>query len=232
VRKHVGSTQGTAPLVCRAEDQQAGPVGAPGQWPPGLCCRRPGGGAYRPRYQGKRPMSEVHDIGILRYCKHIGNDIGFFLVPISVYPDIFCNIGTISGPISVKNPISVLARNGYVPILYRYRYRYREKTRYRAHFLQYRVWQGTGMSRYCTDIGDDIANIGSDIGKNITISCLGDTISENAISGHTLISGRVLSRYRGRYRDIISRLVLNFLFREVFLQGTNTMIQMMMMTMI
>jgi hypothetical protein len=40
-----------------------------------------------------------------------------------------------------------------------------------------------------------------------------------------------LSRYRGRYRDIISRLVLNFLFHQVFLQGTNTMIQMMMMMM-
>ena len=34
----------------------------------------------------------------------------------------------------------------------------------------------------------DITNIGSDIGEKITISCLGDTISENAISGHTLIS--------------------------------------------
>ncbi len=92
------------------------------------------------------------------------------------------------------------------------------------------------MSRYCqfTYIGADITNIGSDIGKNDTISCLGDTISENAKSGHTLISCRVLSRlgYRGRYRDIISRLVLNFLFRQVFLQGTNTMIQMMMMMMI
>ena len=85
------------------------------------------------------------------------------------------------------------------------------------------------MSRYCTDIGADITNIGSDIGKSNTISCLGDTISENAISGHTLISGRVLSRYRGRYRDIISTLVLNFFSRYVFLQGTNTMIQMMMM---
>jgi hypothetical protein len=88
------------------------------------------------------------------------------------------------------------------------------------------------MSQYCIDIGADITNIGSDIGKNDTISCLGDTISENAILGHTLISGRVLSRYRGRYRDIISRLVLNFMFRQVFLQGTNTIIQMMMMMMI
>jgi hypothetical protein len=88
------------------------------------------------------------------------------------------------------------------------------------------------MSLYCTYIGADITNIGSDIGKNDTISCLGDTISENAISGHTLISGRVLSRYWGRYCDIISRLVLIFLFSQVFLQGTNTMIQMMMMMMI
>ena len=87
------------------------------------------------------------------------------------------------------------------------------------------------MSLYCTDIGADITNIGSDIRKNDTISCLGNTISENAILGHTLISGRVFSRYRGRYRDIISRLVLNVLFRQVFLQDTNTMIQMMMMMM-
>ncbi len=36
-----------------------------------------------------------------------------------------------------------------------------------------------------------------------------DTISETAISGYTLISVRVLSRYRGRYCDIISRSVLN-----------------------
>ncbi len=74
------------------------------------------------------------------------------------------------------------------------------------------------MFRYCTNIGADITNIGSDIGENDRISCLGDTISENTISGHPLISGRVLSLYRGRYRDIISRLVLNFLFRQVFLQ--------------
>jgi hypothetical protein len=66
------------------------------------------------------------------------------------------------------------------------------------------------MSLYCPDIGADITNIGSDIGKNDTISCLDDTISENAISGHTLISVGVLSRYRGRYRDIISRSVLIF----------------------
>ncbi len=135
--KDVGSTQGTAPLVCRAEDQEAGPVGAPGQWPQGLCCRR-GAEAqqviHHNRYQEKRPISEVHYIGILRYCIHIGNDIGFLMVLISVYSDIFCNIGTISGPISVKTPISGLARNGYVPILTRYRSRYRIKTRYRARY--------------------------------------------------------------------------------------------------
>jgi hypothetical protein len=88
------------------------------------------------------------------------------------------------------------------------------------------------MSRYCPDIGADIANIGSNIGKNDMISCLDDTISENAISGQTLILVRVLSRYRGLYRDIISRLVLIFFSRQVLLQGTNTMIQMMMMMMI
>jgi hypothetical protein len=102
VRKDIGTTQGTAPLVCRAEDQEAAPVGAPGQWPQGLCGRR-GAEAqqviYRPRCQEKRPISEVHDIGILRYCMHIWNDIEVFLVPISVYSDIFCNIGTISGTI-------------------------------------------------------------------------------------------------------------------------------------
>ncbi len=120
MRKDVGSTQGTAPLVCRAEDQEAGPVAAPGQWPQGLCGRR-GAEAqqviHHSRYQEKRPISEVHYIGILQYCIHIGHDIEFFVVQISVYSDGFCNIGTISGPISVKNPIFGLARNGYVPIL-------------------------------------------------------------------------------------------------------------------
>jgi hypothetical protein len=66
------------------------------------------------------------------------------------------------------------------------------------------------MSQYCPDIGADITNIGSDIRKNDTISCLDDTISENAISGHTLISVQVLSQYRGQYHDIISRSVLIF----------------------
>jgi hypothetical protein len=66
------------------------------------------------------------------------------------------------------------------------------------------------MSRYCPDLGADITNIGSDIWKNDTIQCLDDTISETAISGHILISVRVLSRYRGRNCDIISRSVLNF----------------------
>ncbi len=72
---------------------------------------------YRPRYQEKRPISEVHDIGILKYCIHIGNNIEVVLVSISVYSDISCNIGTMSGTISLKNPITGLARNGYVQIL-------------------------------------------------------------------------------------------------------------------
>ena len=101
----------------------------------------------------------------------------------SVYPDIFCDIETKSGTISLKNPISGVARNGYRPILTRYRVRYRKKTRYLAQYEKYCVWQETGMARYCHDIGADFPNIGSDIwGK---ISCSHDTISESAISGHT-----------------------------------------------
>jgi hypothetical protein len=47
----------------------------------------------------------------------------------------------------------------------------------------------------------DITNLGSDIGKNNTtrISCLDDTISETAISGHTLIhASRVACAARPR----------------------------------
>ena len=140
---------------------------------------------YRPRYRGKHP-----DIGNTRYryimilqthrARH-----RCFLDTTSVYPDIDRDIGTISGMISVKNPISGVARNGYVTILTRYRVRCREKTRYRARYEKYRVWQETGMSRYCHDIGAKNHDIGSDIVKSDTISCYHDTISENAISGHT-----------------------------------------------
>ncbi len=61
----------------------------------GLRACAAGGGQviYRPRYQEKCQISEVHDIGILPYWIHIGNDIEVFWVPISVYSDIFCNIG-------------------------------------------------------------------------------------------------------------------------------------------
>jgi hypothetical protein len=154
----------------RAEDQEAGPVGAPGQW----LVRTAGGGGVAgeisspiskktPQYRkytisvycdiaytsspisGKRP-----DIGSTRY-RYIAifaytSDTTSTLI--SVYCDIFCDIGAISGTISVKTPISGLATNGCVPILTRYRTRCREKNRYRARFLQYLVWQLTGMSRY------------------------------------------------------------------------------------
>ncbi len=101
MRKDVGNTQGTAPLVCRAEDQEAGPVGAPEQWPPspsqGLCGRR---GAEAQQGHDIRILADIgekSDIG-----PDIGN-IGFGkervcpdIVPISA------PILPISGPISGK----------------------------------------------------------------------------------------------------------------------------------
>ena len=138
----------------------------------------------RPPYRGKPDIGSTRHRYIVILHTHRERH-RVFLDPTSVYSDIDRNIGTISGMISVKNPISGVARNGYVTILTRHRVRYREKTRYRARYEKYRVWQGTGMSRYCHDIGAKIHDIGSDIVKNDTISCHDDTISENAISGHT-----------------------------------------------
>jgi hypothetical protein len=72
------------------------------------------------------------------------------------------------------------------------------------------VISGLARNGHVPILPADITNIGSDIGENNTISDLDDTISETAILGHTLIPVRVLSQYQGRYREIISRLVLNF----------------------
>ena len=57
------------------------------------------------------------------------------------------------------------------------------KIRYRVEKTRYRVWQGTGMSRYVHDIGTDIDDIGSDIVTIYTISCLSDPISGNTNIG-------------------------------------------------
>ena len=57
----------------RTEDQEAGPIGAPGQWP----VRPAGGGGAAGDISS--PISGKHDIGILRYSRHIGNDIAFFV---------------------------------------------------------------------------------------------------------------------------------------------------------
>ena len=75
MRKHVGRTQGTAPLVCRAEDQQAGPLGAPG-------CLGPAPSAD--------PFSFGHRKSIWNLAKP---DIG-------VFPDIGSPTDTISGHMS------------------------------------------------------------------------------------------------------------------------------------
>ncbi len=133
MRRDVGNTQGTAPLVCRAEDQEAGPVGAPGQWPPspsqGLCGRR---GAE---------AQQGHDIGIFRYCKHIA--VTSETISRFFYPDIrisryFLQYRDHIGPDIGEKPDIGFGKERYVPILTRYRSRYREKL----------------------DIGPDIVNIG------------------------------------------------------------------------
>jgi hypothetical protein len=131
----------------------------PGQWPPspsqGLCGRR-GAEAQQGHDIGilryciqKNSTSKTissffyPDIRIsryfLQYRDHIGPDIGekpdIGFGKERVCPDIV----PISVPISGKNPISGtffaisgLARNGYVPILYRYRRRYCQyRVRYR-----------------------------------------------------------------------------------------------------
>ncbi len=108
---------------------------------------------------------------------------GFF-VPISVYPDIFCNIRTTSGQISVKNPISGLARNGYVPILTRYRSRYREK---KSDIRPDIGNIGFGKERVCPNIVPISAQI-------LPISC--------PISGKMTLYRVLVTRYRKtQYRD-------------------------------
>ena len=76
-----------------------------------------------------------------------------FLYTTSIYCDIVCNIGTILGPISVKNTISAMATYGLYTICTRYRAQYREKTRHRARYQKYRVWRLTVCTRYVHNIG-------------------------------------------------------------------------------
>jgi hypothetical protein len=150
--------------------------------------------------------------------------------------------GDTSSPISGKTPYIGSTRYRYIAILYTHRTRHRvfygPDIRIFRYFLQYwdhighdivekpDIW--FGKERVCPDIVPISALILPISGQMTRYRVL-MTLSENSISGHTLISVRVLSRYLGRYGDIISRLVLNFFSRQVFLQGTNTIIQMMMM---
>ena len=160
-------------------DSEAGPVGAPGQ------CGRRGAEAhwqqvtYRPWHHVNAPTSESTRYPYIVILQTHRGRCRAFLYMISVYCDIVCNIGSISGPISVKNTISAMATNGMYTICTRYRARYREKTRYRARYWKYRVWRLTVCTRYVHDIGPDIANIGPDIVNFDTISWHHDTISWN-----------------------------------------------------
>ena len=147
-----------------------------------------------------------------RYCTDIGTDIG-------KKPDIghiFCNIGfgkervcpdivpisapilPISGPISGKKSryrvlVTPHRRHGAPQI--------GPSSEWLPEMASLVQTAGGGARRktLSTLSKADITNIGSDIGKNDTISCLDDTISETAISGHTLIhASRVACAARPR----------------------------------
>jgi len=73
----------------------------------------------RPRYRGKPDIGSTRHRYIVILHTHRERH-RVFLDATSVYSDIDRDIGTISGMISVKTPISGVARNGYVTILTRY----------------------------------------------------------------------------------------------------------------
>ena len=102
-----------------------------------------------------------------------------FLAPISVYPDIVCNIGYISEPISAKNPISEWQLTGKME----YRARYRRKN---------------------ADIGSNFHDIG---GGNLRVCSdmypISDTIL--TISG-TISASKTRYRYLGRRYRIMSNI--------------------------
>ena len=148
-----------------------------------------------------------------------------FLAPISVYPDIVCNIGYISEPISAKNPISEwqltgkmeyraryrrknadigsnfhdigVARNGYAPICIRYR------TRYSQYRVRYRRQE------------HDIVTLVADIGI-IGLCLISVPISGQPVSDP--ISGPISDTISDPLSDTCSD---NFSFRQVLLPRTN-----------
>ena len=90
-----------------------------GQWP---VRQAEGGGADRPRYR-KNTISVYSDVV---YAVHIRNDIVFCSRCLCILIS-GRNIGTISGTISLKKPMSDVATYRYVPILTRYRARYQRE---------------------------------------------------------------------------------------------------------
>jgi hypothetical protein len=133
----------------------------------------------RPRYRVIRP-----NIGKPRYryiliLTTYRRRCHLKLPPISVYSDIVCNIWYISEPMSAKNPISVVARNGYTPILRRYRCNISPDIVFFADIGEKTRDIGGGKKRVYADI--DRCHIGADIGVNLPISA--DIVYKNADIG-------------------------------------------------
>jgi hypothetical protein len=101
------------------------------------------------------------------------------LTPISVYCDIVCNFGYISEPISAKNPISVVARNGGYTDIHRYRCNIGPDIVVFADIGE--KTHDIGKKRVYTDIRRYLCNIGADIGVNLPISA--DIVYKNADIG-------------------------------------------------
>ncbi len=101
----------------------------------------------------------------------------------SVYCDIVSsyNIGYISGPMSAKNPISVVATYGYTPILHRYRCNIGPDIDFFTDIGENTHDIGGGNLRVYTDIHRYRCHIGADVGVILTISC-----TKMPISGHAL----------------------------------------------
>ncbi len=99
----------------------------------------------------------------------------------SVYCDIVCNIGYILEPISAKNPISVVARNGGYTDIHRYRCNIWPDIVVFADIGEKTYDIGGGKKRVYTDIRRYRCNIGADIGVNLPISA--DIVYKNADVG-------------------------------------------------
>ncbi len=92
------------------------------------------------------------------------------MTPISVYSDIVCNIGYILEPMSAKNPISEVARNGGYANICRYQRHISADIVFFADIGEKTHDIGGGKKRVHADICRYRCNIGTDIGVNLPIS--------------------------------------------------------------